>query len=159
MSPQLTIITTAMSLGGMASVGLNHYRDVEEQVASHRNQKVEEVQKVEIAEVGTRVETMVTEMKEEFRKEQERTQQEFASMVAEVMSDLEVIEARQSSHDILVERLSKDYTSLEFRVESQSKEFRPLRATDSRFQPVKSQSNATAHPLLPPVESSWTEDY
>lgn len=158
MSPQLTIITAAMSLGGMASVGFNHYQEVEDQVTEFKAEKVEQKQEVEIAQVGERVETALSDVQVGLRSELQRDREGFAAKLAEVMTELETLKAQQSSHDVLMERLSKDYTSLEFRVEAQSEGFRPLRATEGRFQPLQGGAKEP-HPLLPPVEPTWAQEY
>lgn len=157
MSPQLTIITAAMSLGGMASVGFNHFGEVERKVAEHQLEQEEEVKKVEVAEVGERVESSLAEMEERLRLESKRDREEFAQLLAELNADVDSMRQKQGAQEVLLEVLEKEQSTLGFKIEVQAKSFRPLRATDSRFMPIKSQNEA--HPLLPPVESSWTKDY
>lgn len=158
MSPHLTIITAAMSLGGMASVGFNHYGQVEQQVANYHSQKEEQQARAEVAEVGERVEVALSEVKDEMKTEMSKAREEYVSMLKDVVTDVELVKEQQSSHNVLMSRLAQDQDSLEFKVESFSDQFRPLRATGSRFLKVKTESSE-AHPLLPPVDSSWTDDY
>lgn len=157
MSPQLTIITAAMSLGGMASVGFNHFGEVEKQVLAHQTNQEEQIKKVEVAEVGDRVESNLAEMEESLRLELKRDRSEFARLLAELNADVDSMKQKQSAQEVLLEVLEKEQSTLGFKIEVQAKSFRPLRATGSRFVPIKSASEP--HPLLPPVESSWTEDY
>lgn len=160
MSPQFTIITAAMSLGGMASVGFTHFGQVEKQVAEH-HLKVEEVEEqVEVAEVGERVETVIAEFKESLRVEREKEREDYNAMFQGVAVEVELLKQQQEAHDVLMSSLSQQQNALDFRFESLSGQFRPLRATNSRFIKVKSGSKSDEfHPLLPPVESSWTENY
>lgn len=157
MSPHLTIITAAMSLGGMASVGFNHYGEVEKQVSAHEDYQEEEVKRVEVAEVGERVENGLAAMEDSLRQELKRDREELTQRLAELDADFNSMKEKQSAQEVLLEVLEKEQSTLGFKVEVQSKSFRPLRATGSRFMSIKSESDA--HPLLPPVEMSWTEDY
>ncbi len=162
MSPQLTIITAAMSLGGMASVGFNHYGHVEKQVAEQHLIVEEEKEQLEVAQVGEemnqQVKETLAELKESFQLERDKDRAGFASMLKDVAAEVEVLREQQGTHEILMNLLSQEQDSLGFKVEAFSEKFRPLRATGSRFQPVRSDASQ-AHPLLPPVESSWTENY
>ncbi|GHC40656.1 hypothetical protein [Roseibacillus persicicus] len=158
MSPQLIIISSAMSLGGMASIGFNHYNEVEKQVATFHEEKEEEVQRVEVAEVGERVESAILDVKETFRTDLEKSNEGLKEIIRDMNTEIAVLKSRQNSHDLLMERLEREQTSLGFKIETQAESFRPLRATESRFVRVKSEGEAESHPLLPPVDS-WTSDY
>ena len=126
MSPQFTIITAAMSLGGMASVGFNHYGQVEKQVVEHRLHLDEEKEQLEVAEVGERVETVVAELKEDFRIEREKDRENFAAMIRGVASDVEMTKQQLSTYNVLMESLSQQQDTLDFKMESFSEKFRPL---------------------------------
>lgn len=159
MSPQLTIIAAAMSLGGMASVGFNHHEEVEKQVADfHENVEIE-TQRVEVAEIGDRVENKLESVQESFRIQLAKDREDFHQQLTGMQAQVKMLQSKQSSHDVLMDRMSEDYTSLEFKWETLSKGFRPVPSIGGRFAPVRSASEA--HPLLPPVseESSWKDDY
>lgn len=158
MSPQLTIISAAMSLGGMASVGYSHYGQVEKQVAEYQLQVDEEVEQMEIAEVGEQMAAAVADLTENFQSERQKDRADFEDMLRGVAAEVEMVKQQTSAHNVLMESLSQQQDTLDFRMESLSGKFRPLRAIDSRFQPIKSESK-DAHPLLPPVEQSWTDQY
>lgn len=158
MSPQLIIISSAMSLGGMASIGFNHYSEVEKQVAHFESEQVEEVQRVEVAEVGERVETAILGVKESFRTDLEKNNADLKEIIREMNTKIAVLDSRQNSTELLMERLDREQTSLGFKIETQAESFRPLRATESRFVRLKTEGEVESHPLLPPVDS-WTSDY
>ncbi|MGJ8725547.1 MAG: hypothetical protein ACSHYB_13395 [Roseibacillus sp.] len=159
MSPQLTIITAAMSLGGMASVGFNHHKEVENQVAEFQEGQQVEAQQVELADVGERMEEVLVDVEENLQIRLQENQDNFLEQLAGVQAQMQLLQSKQSSQDVLMESLAKDYTALEFRTETLADSFRPLPSIGGRFMPVKSQSEA--HSLLPPLaeESSWTNDY
>lgn len=158
MSPQLTIITAAMSLGGMGAVGWNHYDQVEKEVTEYHSEKKEEQQQVEVSEMGTELKNALVKLEENLRLEGERERKEQANDLQNLMVEMEQLKQRQSAYSVLVSSLSQEQESLGFKVESLSGKFIPLRSTGGRFQPVKTDLEG-AHPLLPPVENSWTKDY
>lgn len=160
MSPQLVIISAAMSLGGMATVGLNHYKEVEDKVTNHSAEVEEEVKKAEVAEVGARVETSIAEMSEAIRQEMAAERARDAARLNALQTEVELMKGRVSSHTVLMEHLAKEQTSLGFKVETHSKSFRPLRVLESRFTRVNSEEEGgELHPLLPPVDGSWKSEY
>lgn len=159
MSPHITIITTAMSLGGMASVGFNHFGEVEKQVSEFHSQKEEKVKEVEISQVGERVEKAFAETVESMRNDFAKEREVYSQALKEQTLEIEMMKSRQNSYEILMEHLQQEQTSLGFIIETQSKSFVPLRSAGSRFTRVKSENENGLHPLLPPVTSSWTSDY
>ena len=161
MSPQLTIIAAAMSLGGMASVGYNHHEQVEKQVSEYHEKKETEVKNAEVADVGEQMVEAIVGVEENLNKRLQENEDNVLAQVAWMRSQVENLQSKQSSQDVLLERMAEDYTALEFRWETLSKGFRPLPSIGGRFTPVQGQSQDAAHPLLPAVsgESSWTNDY
>ena len=159
MSPQLTIIAAAMSLGGMASVGYNHHEDVEKQVANYHEKQEVELKNAEVADVGEQMVEAIVGVEENLNKRLQENQDNVLAQVAWMKSQVEDLQSKQTTQDVLLERMAEDYTSLEFRWETLSKGFRPLPSIGGRFAPVRAAGED--HGLLPPLseESSWTNDY
>ena len=159
MSPQLTIIAAAMSLGGMASVGFNHHEEVEKQVAEFHEKQGKEAQEAEVADVGDLMVEAIVGVEENLQNQLQENQDHFLEQLAGMQAQVQYLQSKQSSQDVLIDRMAKDYTALEFRWETLSKGFRPLPSIGGRFEPIRSESQM--HPLLPPVaeESSWQNDY
>ena len=159
MSPHLIIIASAMSLGGMASVGYSHHEEVEKEVANYHVKKETEVKNAEVAEVGDQMVEAIVGVEENLNKRLQENQDNVLAQVEWMKSQVEALQSKQSTQDVLLERMAEDYTSLEFRWETLSKGFRPLPSIGGRFAPVRGENES--HPLLPAVseESSWTNDY
>lgn len=157
MSPHLIIITSAMSLGGMASVGFHHYGDVQEQVASYSAERTEEKEQRGLDEFGEQVSGQLAELESSLAEKLERDKAGFLHQLATVVHSMEQMESKQESLEVLMSRMAQEQMEIEFVVETLGDSFVPLRAIESRFEPVN--ASARAHPLLPPVEGEWKERY
>lgn len=158
MSPQLTIITAAMSLGGMASVGWSHYGQVERDISNYHSNEAKEERQLEVAQVGEKVESSLAEMQKNFELERQKDREGYTAMLQNVATELELVKQQTSSHDILMKSLAYKQDNIEFSLAAMSDKFIPLRASGERFQPLKAETGQ-GHPLLPPVEESWTQNY
>ena len=148
-----------MSLGGMASVGFNHHEEVEKQIVEYHQKQEIEVQNAEVADVGDQMVEVMVGVEENLHKRLQENQEFVLNELAGMQAQYQMLQSKQSSQEVLMERMAEDYTALEFRWETLSEGFRPLPSIGGRFTPVRSETES--HPLLPPVsdDSSWTNDY
>lgn len=157
MSPHLIIITSAMSLGGMASVGFNHYGDVQEQVATYSAEQSEEREQRGLDEFGQQVFGQLAELEASLADKLERNEAGYLGQLATVQNSMEQMESKQESFEVLMSRMAQEQMEFEFVLETLGDSFVPLRAIESRFEPVN--ASARAHALLPPMEGEWKEQY
>ena len=148
-----------MSLGGMASVGFNHHEEVERQVAEYHEKQEVEIQHAEVADVGDQMVEVIVGVEENLHKRLQENQDHVLAQLSGMQAQVQFLQSKQSSQDVLLERMAEDYTALEFQWETLSDGFRPLPSINGRFQPVRAENDA--HPLLPAVsdDASWTKDY
>jgi predicted transcriptional regulator len=163
MSPYFIILSSALSLGGMASVGISHFQDTRERVAEVKTAAAKQTgDAVLVAELSQKVDQGLSRLEENLSGKQKGEMEAMAELVAKVKRQLATVESRQSSHEVMLSKLDREYASLEFKVETHDESFRPLRAMDSRLERVEDvrSQNEDVHPLLPALgESSWREDY
>ena len=148
-----------MSLGGMASVGFSHHEEVEKQVAEFHEEQENLAQEAEVADVGEQMVEAIVGVEENLQNRLQDNQDNLLEQLAGMQAQVQFLQSKQSSQEVLIDRMAKDYSALEFRWETLSEGFRPLPSINGRFAPVR--SNKEVHPLLPPVSegSSWTNDY
>ena len=157
MSPHLIILTSAMSLGGMASVGFTHYGAVESQVKNYADEQVKKEQQTEVEALGNQISTSLAELEGSLSERIERDSAKIEEQLAIAKNQMDWMQSKTESLEILLSRQAEELMAMEFTLETHSKSFVPLRAIQSRFEPVN--ASERAHPLLPPVESEWTSQY
>lgn len=157
MSPHLIIIASAMSLGGMASVGFNHYGEVQEQIASYAAGQAEQEHERGLAEFGDQMSERLAALEGTLEERLEQNKQGLNSEVAILVNHIEEMQSKQNSLEVVVGQVAQDQMEIEFVVETLGDSFVPLRSIESRFQPVN--ASERAHSLLPPLEGTWKEQF
>jgi len=157
MSPHLIILSSAMSLGGMASVGFNHYTNVASQIENYEERKDELAQKAEVEELGNQITASLAELEGSLSERIASDSAKIEEQLAITKSQMEWVHSKQESLELLLSRQAEELMAMEFTLETHSKSFVPLRARQSRFEPVN--ASERAHPLLPPADSGWTSQY
>jgi len=156
MSPHLIILTSAMSLGGMASVGFTHFGAVEAQIQNYSEEQAKIELLVEEQELGEQIAAGLAELEGSLSERIDRDSARIEEQLAVTKSQVEWMQSKAESLEILLSRQAEELMAMEFTLETHSKSFVPLRAIQSRFEPVN--ASERAHPLLPPVDN-WTSQY
>lgn len=158
MSPQIIIISSAMSLGGMASVGFSHFQQTEEQVSQRDREQVSAEKDIEVvSQLGERVDSGLDALEKSLESKRQREMQQVNEILGSMMGEIAAVKNRQSSTEILLGALDKEQARQGFKIETHERSFRPLRSINSRFQRVEKSSDL--HPLLPSLETSWEDNY
>lgn len=157
MSPHLIIIASAMSLGGMASVGFNHYGEIQEQVASYSAEQDENDRQRGLDKFGEQMSERLAALEGALEEKLEQNNKGLNSEVAILVDHIEEMQSKQNSLEVVLGQVAQDQMEIEFVVETLGDSFVPLRSIESRFQPVS--ASQPAHSLLPPLEGTWKEQY
>lgn len=145
---QWTILTASLSLGGMVSMGLNHYLSVEEQLT--QTQPEAEIRKMDEGEL----QRLLAVQKENLRQEFLQEKQGLEMNLQQLRTHLHDLESRSESHETMLGKVVKEQAHIEFKLETHDKSFRPLRTGSERLRRMEEVPGS--HPLLPPVEESWS---
>jgi len=143
------ILSSAVSLGGMASLGVMHYLSTEEEViiansAEIRSEKGDAA--IKVAEIDFSKE--VDELKEELKDDYVRRNEELTVLVEELLTHLEDLKENQSAQAQQLKLMSRELTTMEFKLETLDRSFVPLPEAESS--PLRSIETSRLNSLLLP---------
>ncbi len=146
------ILSSAVSLGGMASLGVMHYLSVDEQVVE-KAALVENVdrQSITLQEQQLVLKKEAAQMEQRLREEFSKENEKLATLVEELIVHLEGVQEAQGAQSQQLKLMSRELTSMEFKMETLDRSFIPL--PQSGGDPLRSLETSQLQSLLLPPKS------
>lgn len=124
------ILSAAVSLGGMASLGVMHYLSVEEGAIAIPDELVSE-KEVQVQTAKQDFTKELNQLKAELRDESVRRNEELTVLVEELITHLEGLREVQDAQTQQLKLMSRELTTMEFKMETFDRSFVPLPEAES----------------------------